>query len=133
MSAFLTAAIAKMSAGRSPAPRIYKTNAVPASPTFPYSVVSVVGDQAGNYTLDARHSTRDYRITVQSFGRDVDGALAYDTAAIDRLLDESLTVAGFDCGPIRLQVGSAIVRDPDDNGVVGVTSSLLFTTTKEAW
>lgn len=131
MSAFLTAAIAKVSAGRSPAPRVYKMNAVPPSPAYPYSVVSASGDMAGNYTLDAHHGTRDYRITVQSFGRDIDGALAYDAAAVGNLLDASLTVAGYDCGPIRLQVGSAVVRDPDDDGVVGVTSTFLFTTTKE--
>lgn len=131
MSAFLDTALAKVIAGRSPAPRVYKTNAVPASPTYPYSVMSVSADQARTYTLDATHGTRDHRITLQSFGRTIDAALAYDEAAVDNLLDRRLTVAGYQCGPIRIELSAAVVRDPDDQGVVGVTSTLTFTTSKE--
>lgn len=131
MSAFLTAALAKVSSGRSPAPRVYALGSVPAAPAYPYSVVGATTDQAGTYTLDAVHGTRDVRIWVQSFGRTADSALAYDEAADANLLDQRLTVTGFDCGPIRVQVGSAMTRDPDDSGVVGVTSAYIFTTTKE--
>ena len=87
--------------------------------------------RAGKY---AAHGTRDYRIGVQSFGEKtaaVDQALEYDARAVAALLDHRLEVSGLDCGPIRLQVGGAIVRDPDTSGVVGVTSALIFTTTKE--
>lgn len=131
MSAFLTAAVAKVTSGRSPAPKVYPIGSVPASPGYPYSVIGVTSEAAENYTLDAHHGTRNYRIWVQSFGKTAESALAYNDAADANLLDQSLTVAGFDCGPIRVQVGAAMTRDPDDEGVVGVTSAYIFTTTKE--
>lgn len=133
MIALLNAVLARIKDGRSSA-RVYKLGAVPASPTYPYTVVSLAGDMALNYTLDARHGTRNYRVALQSFSNTaagLDGALDYDAKAVGALLDHALNVDGYDCGPMRLQVGSAVVRDPDAGGVVGVTSALIFTTTKE--
>lgn len=131
MSAFLTAAVAKVTSGRTPAPRVYTFGAVPVSPVYPYSVVGASLADAGNYTLDAAHGTRNVRVTVQSFGKTSAAALAYDAAADANLLDQRLAVAGFECGPIRLQVTSPLLRDPDDEGVIGITSAYIFTTTKE--
>lgn len=141
MSAFLDAAVTAVSqvlSGSMPARRVYPVGSVPKKPKgsdagyYPYSVVGVTSDAAGNYTLDAHHGTRNYRIWVQSFGKTAESALAYDAVADANLLDQSLDVDGFDCGPIRVQVGGSMTRDPDDEGVVGVTSAYIFTTTKEA-
>ena len=135
MSVFLDAVVAAVSqvlSGSMPERRVYPLGSVPASPSYPYSVVGVTPDLAGNYTLDATHGTRNYRIWVQSFGRTAESALAYNEVADTNLLDASLEVDGYDCGPIRVQVGGSMTRDPDDEGVVGVTSAYIFTTTKEA-
>lgn len=137
MSAFLAAVVDQVASGRSPAPRVYEFGKVPPKPKgsdagyYPYSVVGVTLGTAANYTLDATHGTRDVRIWVQSFSKTADAALAYDEAADVRLLDQRLEVDGYDCGPIRVQVAAAMTRDPDDEGVVGVTSAYIFTTTKE--
>ena len=132
MSVFLDAVVAQVIAGRSPAPRIYRPNAVPAVPGYPYSVVGVMGDQALAYSLDQTHGFRDWRVSVRSFGKTLDAAQAYDDAAVEALLDQRLVVPGYECGPVRLQVGAALIDDPDDNRVVGLSTALIFTATKES-
>lgn len=113
--------------------RRYPTNSVPPTPTYPYLVYSVAADRAEGYTLDSRHGFRFYRVILQSFGKpSLASALDIDAKATDGLLDQRLTVTGYDCGPCRLEVASAVVRDPDTTGVVGVTTTLTFTATKEA-
>lgn len=112
--------------------RRYPTNDVPPSPGDPYLVYSVAGDRAEGYTLDSRHGFRFYRIILQSFSTKLAAALDIDAKATDSLLDRRLAAAGYDCGPCRLEVASAVVRDPDTTGVVGVTTTLTFTATKEA-
>ena len=112
--------------------RRYPTNAVPPTPTYPYQVYSVAGDRAVAYTLDSRHGFRFYRIILQSFGKTLQSALSLDQLAVDGLLDRRLAVTGYQCGPCRLEVASAVVRDPDTTGVVGVTTTLTFTATKES-
>jgi hypothetical protein len=107
--------------------RRYPTNSVPATPTYPYLVYSVAGDRGDGYTLDSRHGFRWYRIILQSFGKTLASALETDGAAVGDLLDERLTVTGFDTRPTRMEIASAIVRDPDNQGVVGVTTTLTFT------
>lgn len=133
MSAFFDAVLDAFAEDHFPAPppRIYATNAVPASPTYPYSVVGVTLSDAGGYSLCAKHGTRNVRIWVQSFGRTTESAAVYAESADARLIDRSLQVPGHVCGPIRLQVAASMTRDPDDGGVVGVTSAYIFTTTKE--
>ena len=103
----------------------------PASPTYPYLVYSVAGDRGDGYTLDSRRGFRWYRIVLQSFGKTLASALETDAAAVDDLLDVPLAVSGFETRPSRMEIASAIVRDPDNQGVVGVTTTLTFTA-KEA-
>lgn len=115
-------------------PRRYPTGSVPKSPTYPYLVYSVAGDRAEAYTLDASHGVRFYRVIFQSFGRTLQSALDVDAAATEALLDRAfdpIDLPFYDCGPCRLEVPSAIVRDPDAGGVLGVTTTLTFTATPE--
>lgn len=118
-------------AALSSVPRAQEMNAV-LDKTYPYTVWALAADRPDSYTLDSRHGLRFYRITTQSFGKTLTSALDNDTRVTDALLDQSLDATGYDCGPCRIQVGSAVVRDPDNAGVVGVTTTLLFTAIKEA-
>lgn len=111
-------------------PRAYKPNETPDKPQMPYTVVTVTRDLPGNYGLDGAHGTQDIRATVQSFDVDADGALAFDQLAVDALQDHQPVFAGYDTTPWRVQFGSALVRDPDNHGVIGVTTTLLCTITR---
>lgn len=127
---FLNAAVSKVTAAG--VARTYKPNKVPDSPVTPYCVVFVTFDDATTYTLDAAHSVGVARVTTQSFSTSTDGASDTDSVARGGLLDQRLAVAGFDVGPGELHVGGAMVRDPDANALVGVTSTYLFAFTKES-
>lgn len=126
----LDAAIAAIKAGRTGA-RVYEINKVPADPTYPYSVVKVVSRRPFGYTLDATHGLRDYEVTVASYGTTDDAVSDYDDAASDRLLDQTLTVAGFDCNPCQW-VTSRKFRDPDDRGVIDAVTVYEFSASKES-
>ena len=112
--------------------RAYDEGAVPASPTYPYQTRAVTGDRAGGYTLDSNHSYRTFRIVLRSFGKTASSVLDLDEKARRALEDERLTVPGWDCDPCRVELGSAMTRDPDDNGVMSVVTTLTFNATKEA-
>lgn len=126
MIALTNAAVAKLTAA--PITRVYKEGSVPASPLSPYLIVSATFDRAAAYTLDADHGVGDYRITTRSISTSYDGAVDTDARARTALLDQRFTVAGKTYGPGRLQVGSALVRDPDGGSVLTVTSTYLFAT-----
>lgn len=113
-------------------PRAYKPNEVPSKPQMPYTVVSVTRETPGNYALTGEHGTWGRRATLQSFDTDDDGALDFDRMATDALQDQVPAFAGLEATPWRVQVGSALVRDPDNKGVVGVTTTLLCTTSATA-
>lgn len=125
MSALLDAAIAAISAAHAGTPRVYELNAVPADPTYPYSVVMVTPQAPDGYTLDQVHGFRDHQLVVQSFGRLAEAAYAYDQAATDALLDQALTADGWSCDPCRFQT-SRQYRDADDSGVIGITTVYAF-------
>jgi hypothetical protein len=129
MSALQDAAQAALSAVNQ---RVYADNAVPSAPTYPYQTVAVTSDRALAYTLDANHGVRSYRIVVRSVGRTVASAGDLDERAITTLLDKRLTASAYFCDPCRLELGSALVRDPDDEGVLVITTTLTFNATKEA-
>lgn len=129
MRGFLDAATDRVEAGG--VDRLYPENGVPQNPPKPYQTIAVTPDRADAYTLDATHGMRLYRIVLRSVSSSQAGALDVDALATDALLDQRLEVAGYDCGPCRLELGSAIMRDPDDGGVLTVTTTLTFTATKE--
>lgn len=126
MTTELDVVVAAVTAGG--VPRVYKPNEVPTNPAMPYTVVSVTRELPGNYALTGEHGTWGRRATLQSFDSDADGALDFDRLATDALQDNVPAFTGLDCTPWRVQVGSALVRDPDNLGVVGVTTTLLCTT-----
>ena len=130
MSVFLAAVAAAQAA--SGVARSYDEGAVPASPTYPYQTRAVMGDRAGGYTLDSHHGFRTFRIVTRSFGRSSASALDIDGKARSGLEDLRLSVTGWSCDPCRVELGSALTRDPDDNGVISVVTTYTFNATKEA-
>lgn len=126
MIALWNAAVAKVTAAA--VNRVYKEGSVPPTPAMPYLTVAVTFDRAEGYTLDASHGIGDYRVTTKSVGKDADGAGDTDDRARAALLDQYLVANGKNYGPGRLQVGSALVRDPDGGAVISITSTYLFAT-----
>lgn len=130
MSVFLDAGEAALAAVGHP--RAYQLGSVPDDPEYPYTSWSIVADRPGGYSLDASRGFRFYRITWQSFDRTLDGAVDFDDLCADAFLDRVLAVEGHDCGPCTDQFGGLlgrVNRDPDDGGVITVTSTLTFTAT----
>lgn len=124
----LTTAVATATAA---VPRLYALGSVPATPVYPYGVYSATLGRGDAYTLNARHGLRWGRVVFQAFGKSLDSALSISDAVIAALLDESLSVTGYNCGPCVLELDPAITRDPDVSGVIGVTFTFAFTATKE--
>lgn len=123
MSAYLDTVRAKLETVIN---RVYEVNKVPPAPAYPYLVFSVTGDRPGAYLLDASHGLRQHRITWQSFGETVSSATDLDDLATGALLDKRLAPGLGPCTADQTVLG-ALTRDQDAGGVVGVTSSLLFT------
>ena len=118
-------AVASATAGVS---RLYRLNAVPSSPTYPYGTFSAALGGGDAYSLDASHGTRAGSVVVQTFGKTADSATDLMEQVIDALLDRRLVA---DATPLQaLFTQPALNRDPDDNGVV--TATMPFTFAKEA-
>lgn len=126
MIALANAAVAKVVAAS--VTRAYKIGSVPATPTHPYQTLAASFDGAAAYTLNADHGIGIYRITTQSVSQTYDGASDLDTKARGVFLDQYITADGKTYGPGVLQVGSAVVRDPDGGSVITITSTYLFAT-----
>lgn len=109
--------------------RAYPQGGVPASPVYAYVVVTVSRVTPGAYGLAGGHGVVTWRLTTQVFGRTSAEVAAVEDIAFNALQDRQL-LPGIECGPCDLQVSNA-TRDSDDDGVLGVTSSYLFTVTKE--
>lgn len=127
----MTALMTAVATATASVPRLYPVNGVPATPTYPYGVYSATLGRGDAYTLDSQHGTRWGRVTVQTFGTIADAALDHMDKVTALLLDKRLTITGHRATPMRSELDPAIVRDPDDNGVVGVTAVLTFTATEE--
>lgn len=103
--------------------RAYKFGAVPASPAYPYAVVSAAPGAPQVRTLDGSGDPMG-RFVVQHFSRTHDGAT--DLA--------DLTFATFDGHALPLddapvcwqEVTSGVYRDPDDQGVLTITHTYRF-------
>ena len=111
--------------------RLYRLNAVPASPAYPYGVFSASLGRGDAYTLDVAHGMRHGRAVVQPFGTTADAALDLMDKVAGALLDVSLAITGYDATPCVFDLEPSVVRDPDNAGVVGVTAVFAFTATKE--
>ena len=112
--------------------RVYRVNRVPAKPAYPYAVFSAQLGRGDGYTLDSSHGLRWGRVVVQVFSDVVDGATARMEAITTALLDKRLPVAGWDATPLRFELDpTPPTRDPDTNGVVGITAPFTFTATPQ--
>lgn len=98
---------------------------------YPYGVYSVTLGRGDSYTLNSRHGLRRGRVVAQTFGKTAEAALTHMDEITERLLDEPLLAEGYECTPCRLELDPAVVRDPDDQTVIGVTATFDFTATKE--
>lgn len=114
-------------------PRLYALGSVPSSPTYPYGVFSAALGRADAYTLDVSHGLRHGRVVVQTFGKTADSALTLMDEIASALLDRRLSIAGRgDSSPLAIELDPSVIRDPDDNQLIGVTSTFTFTVSKES-
>lgn len=113
-------------------PRLYPLGSVPPNPTYPYGVYTATLGRGDSYTLDAREGLRWGRVTVQTFGRTADSALAIAEQARTALVGVRLDVTGYEATPLASELDPTVVRDPDDSGVVGVTATYTLTAIQEA-
>lgn len=98
--------------------------------TYPYSSYSATLGRGDTYTLSAE-GVRWGRVVVQSFGRTAASALHVAEQIRAALVGTRLDITGYRATPCRAELDPTITRDPDDQGVVGVTATYTFTATKE--
>jgi hypothetical protein len=111
--------------------RLYALNSVPASPVYPYGSFSASLGRGDVYTLDASESIRHGRIVVQTFGKTATSALDLAERTRAALVGNALDITGYATTTIRAELDPAVTRDPDTQGVVGVTTTYTFTATEE--
>ena len=125
----LLGAVSTATAGVS---RLYPTNSVPASPTYPYGSYSASLGRGDVYGLDDSEGLRHGRIVVQTFGKTLASALAKAEDVRAALVGLHLDIDGYEqTTAVRSELDPAVVRDPDDAGVVSVTTTYTFTATEE--
>lgn len=128
----MTDAMGAVAAATASVGRLYGVNSVPSSPTYPYGAYSATLGRGDTYTLDSREGVRHGRVVVQTFGRTATSALAKAEDSRAALVGTYLDITGYSTTPVRAELDPIVVRDPDDSGVVAVTSTFTFTATKEA-
>lgn len=102
-------------------------------PTYPYATYSASLGRGDSYMLDAAEGVRWGRVVVQVFGETADSTDSKYEAIRDALVGVSLPITGYDTTSCRAELDpTPLTRDPDDNGVVGVTATFTFTATKES-
>lgn len=110
------------------AARMYPIGSVPASPIYPYASYSATFGRGDAFTHDGAEGIRWGRIVVQTFGKTVDAAIDHAEKFRAGLVGQFLTVTGWSSvGPVTSELDPIADRDPDANGVVGVTTTLTFT------
>lgn len=100
--------------------------------TYPYGTYSASLGRGDGYLMDSREGIRWGRVVVQSFGKTAASALAKAEEARAALVGISLDIEGYATTPCRAELDPTVVRDPDDSGVIAVTTTYTFTATKEA-
>lgn len=107
--------------------RLYATGSVPAKPSYPYGSYSATLGEGATYLLDASEGLRRGRIVVQTFAHTANGALDWAEDVRASLVHARLDLPDGDCSPIVCELPPSVVRDPDDDGVVSVTTTYTFT------
>lgn len=110
--------------------RLYALNSVPAKPTYPYGSFSATLGRGDAYTLDSSEGIRHGRIVHQAFGKTATSALETAEQFRAAVVGARLAIYGWQATPVRSELDPAVVRDPDDKGVVAVTTTYTFTATK---
>lgn len=130
----MTDAIGAVAAATAGVPRLWALGSVPDRPLEngePYGAYSATLGRGDTYTLSAE-GIRWGRVVMQTFGHTATAALAKAEAARAALVGTRLDITGYDTTPCRGELDPVITRDPDDNTVIGVTTTCTFTATKEA-
>lgn len=124
----MTALMDAVATATASVPRVYAVGAVPPAPSYPYGVYSAQTTRADGYTIDAQRGLRWFRVTFQAFGRSANGALDLTDQWLAVLLDKTLTVGAKTTAPLRIELDpTPPIRDPDDAGVIGMTTTLTAT------
>jgi hypothetical protein len=126
----MTALMSAVATATAAVPRLQPMNGV-VDKTYPYGVYSATFGRGDTYTNDGTEGVRWGRIVLQTFGRTTDSATDLYDQARAALVGKVLTVDGSPIGPITGELDPAVTRDPDDAGVVGVTTTFTFTATEE--
>jgi hypothetical protein len=125
------AAVARAGAVWTP-DRVHRTGEVPDLPSLPYLAVSVDNGFPGNYLRSADHGSRSFRVAVQCVGGTVNECMGAAEKADTAFLDQSLSVAGWDCGPCRTELAATPRRDPDAGGLLYALATYMYTAIQEA-
>jgi len=127
----MTAIMAAVATSTAAIPRLYALGSVPASPVYPYGSYQVMFGRPTGYRNDQRHTMRHARLVLQTFGRTTDAATDHLEKVITSLVDTRPVVAGYNCGPWRVEVDPIVFRDPDDHGVMTTTTTFTLVAAKE--
>ena len=114
-----------------PMERVVEPNTVAAKPVMPYATLAATDADTGTRRGDGSHGTETHRGVVQVVGRTAEGVSDVTTRIRDAFLNQRPTMTGYVCGPCLLEVAGPMLRDPDDHGVLTLTTTFVFTTTKE--
>lgn len=112
-------------------PRLYDVNAVPKSPDYPYGSQWASFGSGATYTLDGREGVRRGRIVLLVVGHTEVSALDLTERWRYLLVGRFLKVDGYSPAIVTSELDPAVVRDPDLNGLVSVTTTLSITAAKE--
>lgn len=104
--------------------RAYKLGSVPASPAYPYAVLSLSTGSTRARTLDM-NADRLREIVAQFFGRTDDSVRdlaaladeAFDGVTLDDIADEPTATR---------EIGTSPYRDPDDQGVLNILHTYRY-------
>ena len=101
--------------------RVFEIGSVPASPSYPYVILSDDPDVPRVRSLDGSGPLAG-RVTVQVFGRTAASVRSVSQTVVDRW--DGNVVPGGNVAALR--VLSPIFRDADTAGVLGRTMSFVF-------
>lgn len=97
--------------------RAYKPNAVPASPAYPYMVVSLDTGQPANYSAAGTTTHLSRRISVQMIGKSWESVV--DMARLADLAFREVPLTEFPTAPFsQRELATDVTRDPDDDGLL---------------
>lgn len=91
----------------------YDTDEVPDLPETPYVVVYADSGPETGRRLNARSSTRTWRVATKHVGSTADEARWAAEYVETALLDQRITVTGWSCSPCWRESSKDVTEDPD--------------------